>query len=143
MKRNWKKIVAYVVLGMVFLAIALIFAMRIWIGHSVRENISIAKSQYPGTAEDALIAFMLDKGHSPFERSHTAVWTLGKLRSEKALPYLNEMYTKDPEGLTCKGRHDEVLCQYELHKAIVNIEQGWFGAREKNRLASWSAIKSK
>jgi hypothetical protein len=86
---------------------------------------------------------MLDKDQSPNERSHTAIWTLGQMRSEKALPYLREMYTDDPGGLTCKGRHDSVLCQYNLHKAIVNIENGWFGAREKNWFGSWSALKSK
>jgi len=142
-KRNWRKIAALAGLGILFLAVALFFAMRIWIGHSVRENIAIAKSHYRGTAEEALIAFMLDTDQSPNERSHTAIWTLGQMRSEKALPYLREMYNDDPGGLTCKGRHDSVLCQYNLHKAIVNIENGWFGTRENAWFGSRSALKTK
>ena len=39
---------------------------------------------------------------------------------------LNKNFLDDTEGRTCKGRHDKVLCQYEIHKAIVAIERGRF-----------------
>lgn len=105
------------------LAVAGFTGLNIWIGQSVKQHISVAKSRYPGSAEEALIAFLLDETNSPVERTHIAIWTLGQIRSEKALPYLHELYRDDPQGLSCKGRHDEVLCQYELYKAICAIEK--------------------
>ncbi len=40
MKKIWKKIVAYLGLGTIFLAVTLLPGIRIWIGHSMRENIA-------------------------------------------------------------------------------------------------------
>jgi hypothetical protein len=114
--------------------------MRIWIGNDIKENISIARKTYPGKAEDALIAYLADTTISPQDRTQVAIWTLGQIRSEKALPVLNSLYKNDPMGTTCKGRHNAVLCQYEIHKAIVSIENNWLGAKEKNWFGSWSKL---
>jgi len=38
------------------------------------------------------------------------------------LPLLKDHYKNDPKGKTYYGKHDEMLCQYEIHKAIVAIE---------------------
>jgi hypothetical protein len=117
-----------------------ILAMRIWIGHGIKERINIAKQQYSGIAEDALIAYLSDTTNTPQDRSDIAIWTLGQIRSQKALPILKELYKNDPEGKTCKYHHDTVLCQYEIHKAIVSIERKWLGAKEKNWFGSWSRL---
>jgi hypothetical protein len=114
--------------------------MRIWCGHGIKERISIAKQQYSGTAEDALIAYLSDTTHTPYDRTDVAIWTLGQIRSKKALSILKKLYRNDPEGKTCKYHHDSVLCQYEIHKAIVSIEHGWLGAKEKNWFGSWSGL---
>ena len=113
----------------IFLVIAGVLAgglllLYMGMGYGVKKNIRLAQEQYPGSAEDALIASMLDETVSPEDRTHKAIWTLGQIRSEQALPYLKELYRDDPEGKTCYGRHDEVLCQYEIHKAIEAIEKG-------------------
>ena len=89
---------------------------------SERGGIETAKSKYKGSAEEALIAYLLDEQNNPRERSRVAVWTLGKIKSRQALPVLQELYMDDPEGKTCYGRHDSLICQYELHKAIGSIE---------------------
>jgi hypothetical protein len=125
-------------LGVLFLCF--ILAMRIWIGQGIKERINIAKQQYSGIAEDALIAYLSDTTHTPHDRSDIAIWTLGQIRSQKALPILNELYKNDPEGKTCKYHHNKVLCQYEIHKAIVSIEHKWLGAKEKNWFGSWSGL---
>lgn len=93
-----------------------------WIGKDCRENIEKAKSLYPGDAEDALIAYLMDTRNSNYMRTHLAIWTLGQIRSEKALPVLKELYKNDPKGESCHGKHDSILCQYEIHKAIQAIE---------------------
>lgn len=98
-------------------------ALYLWIDFTVKHNIEIASSQYPGTSEEVLIAFLKDEKNSPMDRSHIAVWTLGQIKSEKALPVLKEYYRNDPKGNTCFDRHTSLLCQYEIHKAIDKIEE--------------------
>ncbi len=127
-------------ISLVVLFLGFFFTIRIVIGHEIKENINIAKKQYPGKAEDALIAYLSDTTNSPRDRTKIAIWTLGQIRSEKALPVLKELYKNDPEGKTCKGRHNSVLCQYGIHKAIVSIENNWLGAKEKNWFGSWARL---
>lgn len=95
------------------------------IRQTVKENIALAKSKYPGTAEDALIAFLLDPANSFPDRTHIAVWTLGQIKSRKAVPILKQLYQNDPEGKTCYGRHDYVLCQHEIYKALHAAKVNW------------------
>ena len=116
----------FIILGasLSFLFICVVLGLLIWIGHDVKANIRIAKSQYPGKAEDALIAYLMDSTHSPRDRTHLAVWTLGQIHSQKALPVLKKLYKNEPEGTPC--RHDTELCQYGIYKAIREIEgSGW------------------
>lgn len=101
-------------------------AIYIWIDISVKNNISVAKEKYTGKAEDALIAYLLDSTNSPGDRSHIAIWTLGQIQSKKAVPILNGFYKNDPEGKTCKGKHNSVLCQYEIYKALNAREVNWW-----------------
>lgn len=107
---------------LLFLFIGAVVGVYIWIDQDVKKNIKIAQSQYPGKAEDALIAYLLDTTHSPYDRSSVAIWTLGHIQSKKALPVLKKLYKNDPKGLTCKGRHVSSLCQYEIYKAIWAID---------------------
>ena len=109
-------------------------AINGWIRSDVKKNISIAQEKYPGTAEEALISFLLDEKNSFHDRTHLAIWTLGMLKSEKALPILRSYYKNDPKGLTCHGKHDQMVCQYGLHKAIVQIEsRGQYSTSDLNR----------
>ena len=111
--------------GVILLALlaCAIIILYFWIGQSVKENIIKAQEKYPGTAEEALVAYLLDTGNSTNDRTHLAIWTLGQIRSEKALPILKELNKDDPEGKTCYGHHDTMLCQYEIYKAITAIEK--------------------
>jgi len=124
-----------IVLASVFvLVIISAIALNGWIRSDVRKNINIAQQMYPGTAEEALISFLLDEKNSFHDRTHLAVWTLGMLKSEKALPILRSYYKNDPKGLTCQGKHDQMICQYGLHKAIVQIEsRGQYSTADLNR----------
>lgn len=121
-----------------FLFLATVIVFRIMIGNAIKENISIAKKEFPGKAEDALLAYLADSTKSPRDRTEIAVWTLGQIRSRKALPVLKALYRNDPKGLTC--RHNSEICQYGIHKAIVSIESKWLGAREKNVFGSWARL---
>ncbi len=102
---------------------AFLLVVRIQIRKSVIEHISEAVEFYEGTAEDALIAMLQDENAPMTKKTHTAVWTLGQIKSEKALPILKAMYKDDPKGETCYGKHDSLICQYEIYKAINAIEK--------------------
>lgn len=135
-----KRVVLIIGMSLAVIFMCLFLALRIWCGHGVKERIRTAKEQYGGTAEDALIAYLSDTTHTMQDRTHVAIWTLGQIRSEKALPVLKKLYKDDPTGVTCKYNHGTVLCQYEIHKAIVSIEHGWLGAKEKNVFGSWARL---
>jgi len=96
-----RRIFIYVALVLPILFVSAYVGLYIWIDQSVKENIGVAKKLYPGKAEDALIAYLLDTGNTPQERSHIAVWTLGQIQSKKAIPILQSLYQNDPEGKTC------------------------------------------
>lgn len=121
-----KKVILIVGGSLITLLLLGFIAVYIWIDIDVKKNITIAKEKYPGKAEDALIAYLLDTTNSPRDRSSIAIWTLGQIHSEKALPILNELYLNDPEGKTCYGRHDSVLCQYEIYKALKATKANWW-----------------
>lgn len=135
-----KRVLFIIGISLTIIFLSLFLAMRIWCGHGVKERINIAKQQYSGTAEDALIAYLSDTTHTPHDRTDVAIWTLGQVRSKKGLPVLKGLYKNDPQGKTCKYHHDTVLCQYEIHKAIVSIESRWLGAKEKNLFGSWARL---
>ncbi len=106
-------------------------AIYFWIDSDVKKNIAIAKEKYSGTAEDALIAYLLDTTNTTHDRTHIAIWTLGQIQSEKAKPVLRKLYKNDPEGKTCNGKHDSVLCQYEIYKALHAEEENWWPLHRK------------
>ena len=119
-----KRIFIYAGIGISLLVLCSTCAVHNWIGRAVKDNISIAQEKYPGTPEDALISFLRDETNSAHNRTHVAIWTLGQLQSDIALPILYEYNKDDPEGKTCFGNHGSLLCQYEIHKAIDAIERG-------------------
>ena len=121
-----KRIFIIIGIGITTIFICILLAIHIWIGTSVKANINKAKQQYPGSSEGALIEFLLDENNTPNDRTHIAIWTLGQIRSEKALPILNRLYINNPKDETCYGKHESKLCQYKIHKAIVAIEKNWW-----------------
>ena len=129
-----KRIILIIVCSLALLGVVAFTTLRTWMEQSVKSNIELAKAQYPGIAEDALIAFLTDTNQTVNNRTHIAIWTLGQIRSEKALPLLKALYKDDPKGETCFGRHDSLLCQYEIYKAIQAIEKrGLFSFAKLNR----------
>ena len=126
-----KKII--IITGSIVIVFFICFIMicNVWIGNTIQKNIEIAEEKYPGTAEEVLIAFLLDTTNSPRDRTNIAIWTLGQIQSEKAKPELRKLYKDDPEGKTCSGKHDSVLCQYEIYKALHAEEENWWPLHRK------------
>lgn len=114
MKKRVVKIIIATLISAVLLS-GITLGVIVWyIQYSVQKNCVIAQQVHPHPDDDvaALIDFMNSGSHSFLERTHLAVWTLGRLHDPKALPALESVYT----GELCK--HDKFLCQYELAKAI-------------------------
>lgn len=139
-EEKMKRIFISIGISVAVVILCVILSVRTWIGLGIKERINTAKQKYSGTAEDALIAYLSDTTHTPRDRSDVAIWTLGQIRSKKAFSLLQELYKDDPQGKTCKYHHDKVLCQYEIHKAIVSIDHKWLGAKERNWFGSWARL---
>ncbi len=121
-----RRIIIFIGVSLAFILICLVILIRVSINHGVKERISISQEKYQGTPEEALIAYLSDTTNTPRNRTDIAIWTLGQIQSEKALPILHELYCDDPRGKTCHDRHDSVLCQYGIYKAIRAIESNWW-----------------
>ncbi|MDP4189634.1 MAG: HEAT repeat domain-containing protein [Bacteroidota bacterium] len=122
MKKKKLFVCISILLGLIIVGFISIY---IWIDVDIKKNIKIAQERYPGTAEDALLSYLADTTNSPRNRSRIAIWTLGQIESKKALPVLEGLYKNDPDGKTCYGKHDYVLCQHEIHKALYAIKVNW------------------
>ena len=106
-----KKVLVYGTLScLAFLLVAFVmicFSIR----SSVKEISAEATQQYPGDRIEALITYVKSENHSLRQRNR-AVWALGQIGDERALPVLEKSYSGGP----CD--HDNLLCQRELQKAI-------------------------
>ena len=88
--------------------------IRIWIGSDLDEVISEATRQYEGDSVEALISYLESDDQSLVEKNN-AIWALGKLRDERALPALDKLVVGD------ECNHSEYVCQRTLSTAINTI----------------------
>jgi len=110
-------------LGLIIVGLLTIY---IRIDIDVKRNINTAKEMYPGNAEDALIAYLLDTNNTPQDRTRVAIYSLGQIQSQKAIPILEDLYKDDPEGKTCYEKHNIVLCQSGIYKALEACKSNWW-----------------
>jgi hypothetical protein len=109
-------------LGVIGVSIfALFFVVSsVWIGFDVKKQCRDAKNEYgQEKCVDALITLLNDEDRG-FSARNSAIWALGQLGDDKALPVLQHYYTgiiPDKEPL------NGVISQYELKKA-VNLTSG-------------------
>lgn len=90
------------------------------IGYSVKEKCKIAEEKYGGDCVEALIEY-LDDEKNGFHSRNSAIWTLGQLGDERALPILQKYFTNN---IPKKEPFDKTISQYELKKAIGYFEGG-------------------
>ena len=75
---------------------------------------------FEGNCVDAMI-LVLNSDQYTFEEKNHAIWVLGQLADERALPVLEELYTEVP---TAREPLDTAISQYELSKAIDWCKNG-------------------
>jgi hypothetical protein len=86
-----RRIVILIGAGLIFIITSAFIVLVLSVRHGVRERTGIAQEKYQGTAEEALLAYLLDTTNSPRDRTDVAIWTLGQIRSQKALPILMDL----------------------------------------------------
>jgi hypothetical protein len=96
------------------------FITSVWIGYEANNLCQKAKWQYGGDCTEALIAQLNDENQGFRTRNH-AIWTLGQIGDNQALPVLQSYYTGN---IYSREPLDEMISQYELKKAINLIDGG-------------------
>lgn len=92
-----------------------------WIAYEIKNSCQLAQEQYPGTCVDSLISLLDDEKQS-FRSRNSAIWVLGQLGDNKALPILQKYYTGN---IPPREPLDKTISQYELKKA-VDLTSGGF-----------------
>lgn len=88
---------------------------RIWFKSEINQICNHAMSHYEGDKIEALIE-LLNADDQSLKTKNNAIWALGKLNDQRALPELRKLQT----GNECD--HSRHVCQRELQKAIENLE---------------------
>jgi len=104
---------AVAVLLLVLLAAGASWAMIEWGIHSAQKS---AAAQFPGRDSTQALIDLVNCENCAMEQRNRAVWTLGQMREERALPVLHKYFYDGP----CQ--HEKNICQHELRKAIKRIE---------------------
>ncbi|MDF7799005.1 HEAT repeat domain-containing protein [Pontiellaceae bacterium B1224] len=86
--------------------------------NGVKQYSSEAQASYGGDAVGALIALVEDE-NAPFEKRNSAIWALGQLGSDRALPILTKLNTNEVQ----EPPYDSTayIVQYSVEKAIKQI----------------------
>jgi len=120
-----KNLIVYIlVIGLLIFIFIFLITTNI-IGYSVKNNCQNAQAKYEGDCVTALISLLNDESND-YRSRNSAIWALGQLGDERALPHLKKLYTNNiPE----KESLSKTISQYELKKAI-NLTSGGFNASQ-------------
>lgn len=90
-------------------------AIKVIIAISTVNTIKDAKSSFCGDSVEALCSMALTDTIS-LERRNKAIWALGQLKDQRAIPVLNSLLTDQ------KCDHEKYVCQRKVKKSIKKIE---------------------
>ena len=107
---------------LILLFLFIFFVTSSWIGFGVKDNCNQAQLQFEGDCVEALMQ-TVDADFETNVSKNSAVWALGQLGDDRALPLLESKYT----GIIQEEKtpYDVGLSQYELEKAIKLLKGGW------------------
>ena len=89
---------------------------------SVRNVCGSATARYPGDNVEALIA-LVESQDASFREKNQAIWALGQIGDERALPLLRKLDTDDSQSRPYDA--DSYIVEYSVEKAIGQIESGF------------------
>ncbi len=113
-----KKLIFYFS-GIVIVLVLFVFILGLnFIGYGVKEQCKIAQDRHDGDCVEALMQCVDDEDNGYYSRN-SAIWALGQLGDERALPILKKYYT----GYTGeRTNRNTTLAQLELKRAIGYME---------------------
>lgn len=120
-KKNIQKIFLYSFLLGIGFFILVFLITSISIGKEVNRRCELAQSQYGGDCVEALMQTLEDDKKFFRERNH-AIWSLGQLGDERAIPVLEKYYTGN---IPDREPYDDGLSQYEMKKALKLLNGGF------------------
>jgi len=91
-----------------------------WIGYEVKNQCQEAKREYSGDCVESLISLLNDENKG-FRARNDAIWALGQLGDNRALPVLQSYWTGN---IPPREPLDKMISQYELKKAIQLTSTG-------------------
>lgn len=91
-----------------------------WISYEVKNQCLDAQREYGGNCVESLVSLLNDENKS-YRSKNDAIWTLGQLSDNRALPILKSYYTGN---IPAREPLDKMISQYELKKAIQWCETG-------------------
>lgn len=103
----------WLVLGTGFIILTFLI-LGTWIGVDIKARCLTAQGKYEGDCVEALTQTLDDDTNSLRERNY-AIWALGQLGDERALPIVEKYYTGE---IPDREPYDETLSQYEMEKTI-------------------------
>ena len=117
MKLNRSLIIHSTGVGIILFGFVFLVSVNI-IGFSVKEKCRLAQNKYDGDCVQALISYLDDETNN-FAGRNDAVWALGQLGDERAMPIL-EKYYSDYNGN--REKRDQALSQFELKRAMSYMQ---------------------
>jgi hypothetical protein len=117
-KKHKKKIYYFLISGFTFLSILLVFLLH-WTSSDIRAACKEAQEEFSGDCVESLLSYLQSNQHTFKEKNH-AIWALGSIGDERAVPVLRKYLT----GKDCEKpcRTDLYICQYGLKKAIKHCQ---------------------
>lgn len=113
-KKEIKSLIFYLI-SILALFVMFIFLVSVnLIGYSVKEKCYLAQEKYNGDCVEALLDYLKDENNN-FSERNSAIWALGQLGDERALPILKSYYI-GYSGERCN--RSQTLSQLELKRAI-------------------------
>lgn len=92
------------------------FGLRIWIKSDFDKICNEAMEQYASDNKSEALILVLKSESQNLNAKNHAIWALGHLKDNKALPVLKELQT----GTECD--HGKFVCQRELNRTIGYLE---------------------
>ena len=115
MKNNCFRLLKYGILAALVLFAIFVIVTFSSIYFGVKEACLLAKSEFPGDCQTALVQYIESKNHTIREKN-TAIWALGQLADTRSVEFLEELEDLIPPSEKCQ--HDKHPCSYEIQKAL-------------------------